>query len=441
MIWDEENRLACSHENVQNQTLPQTPASCDNAGGTPNDARYYYDDQGNRVVKDGATFHMYPNQNYSTDGNKQYKHVYIGETKLLTKFVEPTNRIEDRQYYAHGDHLGSTGFVTDSRRRPVRAPAVLRPAARPGSANTRRNRCRSSSPARNSTRRPTCTTTARATTTRVRQVWQTPDPIFASYLDGSPNNGVYTSGNLNPYLYAYGNPQGYIDPSGKLALVDDILFWGIGRLFGARTDSFLEGVGQNFVESWSVIGRTVLPFHGGSDWKHLPAWLVQNTWGLVNEVIANIIAYGAVEIFGGKTEMYEYVQTITTEKDPGFAFSIGSKVIGGPSLWTTSTHRGVDTVRHEQGHYFQNLLLGPLFLPVIAVPSMLHMAAGTTRATYEDFYTEGWASAWVGNPPDRRWPVRPAVAREVDRPTRPRAGRSLRLRGPPPGRTGPGSDR
>src|SRR5262249_21692200 len=33
LIWDEEDRLACSHENVQSQTLPQTPKSCDNAGG------------------------------------------------------------------------------------------------------------------------------------------------------------------------------------------------------------------------------------------------------------------------------------------------------------------------------------------------------------------------------------------------------------------------
>lgn len=113
LIWDEENRLACSHENVQSMTLPQTPASCDNAGGTPNRARYFYDDQGNRIVKDGAQFHIYPNQHYSTRGNQEYKHIYIGNTKLITKFVEPEHRIEDRQYYAHGDHLGSTGFVTD----------------------------------------------------------------------------------------------------------------------------------------------------------------------------------------------------------------------------------------------------------------------------------------------------------------------------------------
>ncbi|MFC4111879.1 SpvB/TcaC N-terminal domain-containing protein [Nonomuraea zeae] len=113
LIWDEDNRLACDHENVQSKDLPQSPDSCDNAGGAPN-ARYFYDDQGTRVVKDGAQFHVYPNQNYSTNGNKEYKHIYVGSTRLLTKQVEQPHKVEDRQFYAHNDHLGSTGYVTDS---------------------------------------------------------------------------------------------------------------------------------------------------------------------------------------------------------------------------------------------------------------------------------------------------------------------------------------
>ncbi|MFC0626017.1 SpvB/TcaC N-terminal domain-containing protein [Kribbella deserti] len=113
LVWDEENRLACSHENVQTQTLPQMPASCDNAGGTTS-SRYRYDDQGERVVKDEANFHVYPNQNFSLRGNKEFKHVYIGATRLVTKTVEPVQQVEDQQFYAHSDHLGSTGFVTDS---------------------------------------------------------------------------------------------------------------------------------------------------------------------------------------------------------------------------------------------------------------------------------------------------------------------------------------
>lgn len=395
MIWDEENRLACSHENVQSMTLPQTPASCDNAGGTPNNARYFYDDQGNRVVKDGAQFHLYPNQHYSTRGKHEFKHVYIGPSRLITKSVEPEHRIEDRQYYSHGDHLGSTGFVTDDQGGLAEHLQYF-----PGGETWVSEHPSQPVPQQFTGKELDSETGlyyfgARYYDPRT-QVWQTPDPISESYLDGEPNNGVYNPANLNPYLYTFGNPQGYLDPNGELALVDDILFWAIGSLVGGRSDSFFKGVGQNFVESWSVVLRTALPFHpfkNGSSLWHFPAYLVQMTWGLVNELIGTVFGYFAVELFAGKTEMYEHVQLIKTGGSYG-AFTIGNKVIGDTSTLSTTMPSGIDVKDHEQGHYFQNLLLGPLYLPVIALPSLIHAAFSKDHSKYEDFYTESWASSW-----------------------------------------------
>ena len=54
---------------------------------------------------------------------------------------------------------------------------------------------------------------------------------------------------------------------------------------------------------------------------------------------------------------------------------------------------GVPVERHEQGHFYQNLLLGPLYLPVIGIPSFFH-AAIHKCPNYEHFYTESWATAW-----------------------------------------------
>ncbi len=392
MIWDEENRLACSHENVQSANLPQTPASCDNPGGTPNDARYFYDDQGNRVVKDGAQFHIYPNQNYSTDGNKQYKHIYIGATKLLTKMVEPAQRVEDRQYYSHDNQLGSTNYVTDANGGlsehleyfPAGESWVSEHPSQPVPQQFTGKELDSET--------GLYYYGARYYDPR-SQEWQTPDPISSSYLDGKPNNGVFNPANLNPYLYTFGNPQGYIDPNGKLAVIDDILFWAIGSLVGARHDSFFTGVGQNFVESWSVIGRTAFPFHSGQNFfTQLLGWTVQMTWGLVNEIIGTLVGYGAVELFGGKTHMYEHVQIIEAGSNYG-AFTLGNKVVGDPVTLGSTQGSGIPTQRHEQGHFYQNLLLGPLYLPVIAIPSIIH-AAFFSSGNYEDFYTEKWASAW-----------------------------------------------
>jgi hypothetical protein len=59
-------------------------------------------------------------------------------------------------------------------------------------------------------------------------------------------------------------------------------------------------------------------------------------------------------------------------KDWG-AFTIGDKVIGhSDSLSSPIKGSGIIGWRHEQGHYYQNLLLGPLYFPLIAIPSLIH---------------------------------------------------------------------
>lgn len=57
-------------------------------------------------------------------------------------------------------------------------------------------------------------------------------------------------------------------------------------------------------------------------------------------------------------------------------------------------------LRHEYGHTLQSLALGPLYLPVIGLPS-LAWAALKRRGrmggrSYYDFYTERWADRWGG---------------------------------------------
>jgi RHS repeat-associated protein len=243
MIWDEENRLACSHENVQSSTLPQTPASCDDAGGTPNNARYYYDDQGNRVVKDGAQFHMYPNQNYSTRGNQEFKHVYIGPTKLITKFVEPVHRYEDRQYYTHSDHLGSTGFITDDQGGLAEHLQYF-----PGGETWVSEHPSQPVPQQYTGKELDSETNlyyygARYYDPRT-QVWQTPDPALGSYLDGAPAGGVYHSPNLALYTYAQHNPIRLNDPTGKW--VNIAIGAGIGLLVGVGVEGVRQAVTGEF---------------------------------------------------------------------------------------------------------------------------------------------------------------------------------------------------
>jgi hypothetical protein len=52
--------------------------------------------------------------------------------------------------------------------------------------------------------------------------------------------------------------------------------------------------------------------------------------------------------------------------------------------------------RHEFGHTKQSRILGPLYLFVIGIPSILHASIGLTDEVYYKFYTEKWADKLGG---------------------------------------------
>jgi RHS repeat-associated protein len=103
-LFDEENRLSCVNKGPQ---IP-TPA-CDAQGST----EFIYDHAGARKIKDASSPTIYPNQYFTDFGGgagNQFKHVFIGEQRLLSKKARPA---PDRQHwYFHPDHLGSTSMVT-----------------------------------------------------------------------------------------------------------------------------------------------------------------------------------------------------------------------------------------------------------------------------------------------------------------------------------------
>lgn len=76
--------------------------------------------------------------------------------------------------------------------------------------------------------------------------------------------------------------------------------------------------------------------------------------------------------------------------------SLGDYIFLCPQDWDNET-----TLKHEQGHQKQSQLLGWLYLPVIALPSMIWAGCFKEyRAKhgigYYSFYTERWADALAG---------------------------------------------
>lgn len=229
LIWDEENRLACTRDDQGGGDLDQAPSSCDNAGGTSS-SRFLYDAGGERIVKQIDTYYFYPNQNYSTRGNEKYKHIYIGDTKLLTKSVEDNaNQTETNQFYSHGDHIGSTGFVTDTNGQLAEHLKYIA-----GGETWVQD---SSQPvAHQYTGKEYDQQTglyyygARYYDPRTSQ-WQSTDPALPGAADDSVG--------MSTYLYARGNPVTYTDPDGRQ--VPNGLFDGFDAisefLFGGRSHS------------------------------------------------------------------------------------------------------------------------------------------------------------------------------------------------------------
>lgn len=60
----------------------------------------------------------------------------------------------------------------------------------------------------------------------------------------------------------------------------------------------------------------------------------------------------------------------------------------------------IETVKHEEGHQIQSMVLGWLYLPVIGIPSLtwacLKSIGMFKNTSYYSFYTEKWADELAG---------------------------------------------
>ncbi|MER5711648.1 SpvB/TcaC N-terminal domain-containing protein [Streptomyces sp. NPDC002122] len=208
-VWDEENRLVCNQDTATG-TLTQDPSGC--AGAT---VSYVYDDKGDRLVKrsdDGLS--LYPNRYYSERDTTGYKHVFVGDSRVMTKTVATTGA-EDAQQFFHADHIGSSGYVTDEQGKvtehleyfPYGETWVEE---RTGQADT---------PYQFTGKELDAETGlyyygARYYNPRT-QLWASTDPVLPDYLDGGMAGGIAEARNLAVYTYAHNNPVKLTDPTGK----------------------------------------------------------------------------------------------------------------------------------------------------------------------------------------------------------------------------------
>ena len=236
IVWDEENRIQSIADNGQTMS-------------------YVYDDAGERVIKTGPQGETaYINQFYVVRNREvATKHVFAGGSRLISQLAgqpdengvitTPTagnsgqvpwgwsngngnggngngnhnaggTTFEADQYFYHPDHLGSSSYVTDIDGEIFQHVEYF-PFGETffqESSNTQRT--------------PYLFTGkeldeetglyyfgARYYDPRT-SVWQSADPILASYMGGKPNGGVFDPANLNLYGYVLQSPVRLVDPNG-----------------------------------------------------------------------------------------------------------------------------------------------------------------------------------------------------------------------------------
>jgi hypothetical protein len=114
------------------------------------------------------------------------------------------------------------------------------------------------------------------------------------------------------------------------------------------------------------------------------------TWCIIQNLIG-IILFCIMYLIDNKIQ--------SKEKGTAFIFK-SDKFSGGISLGSFIFVQDFGseqeiTESHEFGHYLQSLLLGPLYLIVIAIPSIVWAILKTIglfpKKNYYSFYTEKWA--------------------------------------------------
>ena len=127
--------------------------------------------------------------------------------------------------------------------------------------------------------------------------------------------------------------------------------------------------------------------------NHLVYWLLQLSWGLIQ----NVVGFGiflVLHILDFKREKHFYHGAIVTMWKYPFSMGCG--------MWIFLGHKGKNVEKvlvHEYGHTIQSIILGPLFMPVVAIPSLTWAFTPVfvkyrrkTGYLYTDFYCEAWAN-------------------------------------------------
>ena len=124
-------------------------------------------------------------------------------------------------------------------------------------------------------------------------------------------------------------------------------------------------------------------------------WLLQWTWGIFQNLCGLLLLLLNIR----REHRFYHGAVVTNWANPGYSTGLGMFLFMSDRLPAEDYSR---TRVHEYGHSVQSIILGPFFLPVVGLPSVLWAAIPACkrwrrkkRVSYYSFYPERWAN-WLG---------------------------------------------
>ncbi len=129
--------------------------------------------------------------------------------------------------------------------------------------------------------------------------------------------------------------------------------------------------------------------------KYVPYIILQCTWGII-QTLAGLVMF--MISIGEKHEFYK--GAIATFWKRSYGISLGMFIFIPPKARFYNPDKydlRAEEIRsrllvHEYGHTYQSLILGPLYFPVVGIPSCIWGMVKKPEQSYFSFYAEKWAN-------------------------------------------------
>lgn len=116
---------------------------------------------------------------------------------------------------------------------------------------------------------------------------------------------------------------------------------------------------------------------------------LQCTWGVLQSLLG--VIFLLINVFRIR-RIFIYKNSVVI----GFGRNWGGVSLGLFIFVSKNRVDDIQTLLHEYGHCIQSVILGPLYVFVIGIPSLSWAMFFSRGKNYYSFYTERWANKLVG---------------------------------------------